>query len=80
MFCIQFYFDFRFNSNIGNLRWCPKKKKSRDLKLIPELSGDGVLGIVDAIVDVVVVVDGIVDGIGVDVGTNEVTEGRGVCP
>ena len=50
------------------------------MKLIPELSGDGVLGIADDIVDVVVVVDGIVDGIGVDVGTNEVTEGRGVCP
>ena len=46
-------------------------------RTFPELSGDGVLGIVD----VVVVVDGIVDGIGdgiVDVGANEVTEGRGV--
>ena len=50
-------------------------------KTFPELSGDGVLGIADDIVDVVVVVDGIVDGIGdgiVDVGANEVTEGRGV--
>ena len=54
---------------------------------IPELSGDGVLGITVDELNVVGIVDSVVDIVlgtdvdtEVDFGANEVTEGRGFCP